>query len=163
MSHPRRRGRKVPPSTMGEVSKQKIILKNPKIRRIKQYPRVYIFLNNNLEASLTGFVTKVSENKVTPNLVSNNMREGGKLVQKNVDQSKINPYYMQGLYKAFMKKSNDYFSNLYRVHFNQSLQFLNVKKGLNLNGYVPNGKLAFIPGGREVSKIIRQNQKERKP
>jgi len=92
-------------------------------------------------------VTKVSENKPTPNLLSTNLKENSKLIKKSVDQSKINGYYMQGLYKTFMKKGNDYFSNLYRVHFNQSLQFLNVKKGLNLHGYVPNGKVAFIPGG----------------
>lgn len=92
-------------------------------------------------------MTKVSENKPTPNLLSTNLKENSKLIKKSVDQSKINGYYMQGLYKTFMKKGNDYFSNLYRVHFNQSLQFLNVKKGLNLHGYVPNGKVAFIPGG----------------
>lgn len=117
------------------------------------WPKVIVNLKNNqLEASLTGFVTKVSENKPTPNLLSTNLKENSKFIKKSVDQSKINGYYMQGLYKTFMKKGNDYFSNLCRVHFNQSLQFLNVKKGLNLHGYVPNGKVAFIPGGNWLFK-----------
>lgn len=96
---------------------------------------------------MNGFVTKVSETKPTPSLVSTNFTKDTKYGSKKLENKKLNAYYMQGLYKAFMKKGTDYFSNLYRVHFNQSLQFLNVKKGLNLTGYAPNGKLAFIPGG----------------
>ena len=89
----------------------------------------------------------MSQSKPTPTLISGTITQNPKFSKKNLDNKKINPYYMQGLFKAFIKKGGDYFSNLYRVHFNQSLQFLNVKKTLNLNGYVPNGKLAFIPGG----------------
>lgn len=100
------------------------------------------------EQGLNGFVTKVSENKASSSLITKDFQGDSKFLKKQTDTKHICPYYMQGLFKAFMKKGNDYFSNLYRVHFNQSLQFLNVKKGLNLNGYVPNGKLAFIPGGR---------------
>lgn len=61
---------------------------------------------------------------------------------------------MEGLSKAFVKRSNDYFSNLFKVHFNQSLQFLNVKKGLSLVGYSPNGKKAFIPGDPQGKKTL---------
>lgn len=104
------------------------------------YPRFNLIKDGGLD----GFVTKVSESKPTPSLVSSNFTKDSKFGGK-----KLNAYYMQGLFKAFMKKGNDYFSNLYRIHFNQSLQFLNVKKGLSLNGYVPNGKLAFIPGGKK--------------
>jgi len=106
-------------------------------------------------------VTKVSENKPTPNFLGNGMKMETSVKKNMTDHSKINSYYMQGLYKAFMKKSNDYFSNLYKVHFNQTLQFLNVKKGLNLNGYVPNGKLAFIPGGKwRVYRLTKRSERK---
>ena len=110
---------------------------------------------------MNGFVTKVRESKPAPGLISKSISKD-LLGSKKLGAGDINEYYMRGLFKAFMCKGGDYFSNLYRVHFNQSLQFLNVKKGLNLNGYVPNGKLAFIPGGKNSIKVNLQILREKK-
>ena len=99
-------------------------------------------------------MTKVSENNVgSRNLLGkissvDVVSEKGQLIKNAVKTRKIPQYYMEGLHKALVKRGGDYFSNLYKVHFNQSLQFLNVKKGLNLTGYTPNGKKAVIPGSK---------------
>lgn len=97
-------------------------------------------------------MTKVSEKNLGNRNILGKMSSGdvsavkGQLVKNKIKHRSIPKYYMEGLHKALVKRGNDYFSNLYKVHFNQSLQFLNVRKGLNLSGYTPNGKKAVIPG-----------------
>lgn len=102
--------------------------------------------------NLDAFVTKVSEKNLGSRNLLGKMNSGevetekAQLIKNSVKSRSIPKYYMEGLHKALVKRGGDYFSNLYKVHFNQSLQFLNVKKGLNLTGYSPNGKKAVIPG-----------------
>lgn len=124
--------------------KSKILKKNEKENEISQKSKIEI---SKPKTNLDTFITKVKEEKSTPkDKFLNSLNSSNKLLNNQKSISKLPAYYMEGLHKAFIKRSNDYFSNLYRVHFNQSLQFINVKKNLNLSNYTTNGKLSYIPG-----------------
>lgn len=110
------------------------------------------------QPKLDTFVTKVKEEKSAPNKFIKTIEPSNKLIQNSIQKKTIPSYYMEGLHKAFIKRSGDYFSNLYRIHFNQSLQFINVKKGLNLSSYSTNGKLAYIPGGKNFNDRIKREK-----
>ena len=98
------------------------------------------------QPKLDTFVTKVKQEEDNKDNFASPILQSNKIALNDKNTEKICNYYMEGLHKAFIKRSSDYFSNLHRVHFNQSLQFINVKKGLNLSNYVTNGKSAYVPG-----------------
>lgn len=124
--------------------KSKNLKKNEKENESVQKSKIEI---SKSKPNLDTFITKVKEEKSSPtDKFLSSVNSSNKLITNPKSVSKIPAYYMEGLHKAFIKRSSDYFSNLSRVHFNQSLQFINVKKSLNLSNYTTNGKLSYIPG-----------------
>lgn len=89
--------------------------------------------------NLNGFVTKVAEPgaKEPPSSF--------RASPQDVCRVSTRPYYIEDLLRAHACDSAEYFSQIFRTHFAQSLQTLGLMLSMDLRKYRPNGLEAALP------------------
>lgn len=89
--------------------------------------------------NLNGFVTKVAEPGIEepPSSFRASLQDVGR--------ASTRPYYIEDLLRAHTCDSAEYFSQIFRSHFAQSLQTLGLMLSMDLRKYKPNGLEAALP------------------
>lgn len=89
-------------------------------------------------SKLEGFVTKVAE--PGPEQPPSSFRAGNFEVEK----AKSRPYFIEDLVRSHSSDSSNYFAQIFKSHFSQTLQTLSLMLSLDLKKYRPNGLECMI-------------------
>lgn len=95
------------------------------------------------KSRLDKFVTKVAEPGIEEPLAS------FRATQADVMRAALKPYFVEDLLRAHASDSPDYFDQIFRTHFAQTLQTLNLMLSIDLRHYRPNGVESSLPQSNE--------------